>query len=74
MRLISAESGFKSLPRYHYYPPCLLLIVVYNIYKGGEKDSTETVKQEWQAEVPRGLVKHAVKKIIANDYDYALAA
>jgi hypothetical protein len=27
-----------------------------------------------QVEVPRGLVKHAATGIIANDYDYALAA
>jgi hypothetical protein len=32
------------------------------------------MKHELQAEVPRGLVKHAEKKIIANDYDYAMAA
>jgi hypothetical protein len=47
---------------------------LFYLQQGGEKDSTKTVKQELQAEVPRGLVKHAAKKIIANDYDYALAA
>jgi|GEM_PF-2675360 len=36
--------------------------------------STEIEKQGLQAEVPRGLVKHAVQITFANDYDYALAA
>ncbi len=44
------------------------------IRKGGATVSTGTMKHELQAEVPRGLVKHAEKKIIANDYDYAMAA
>jgi hypothetical protein len=36
--------------------------------------STGMAKQGLQAEVPPGLVKQADKKILANDYDYALAA
>jgi len=43
-------------------------------FPGGALVSTGIVTTWLQAEVPRGLVKNAEKKIIANDYDYALAA
>ena len=41
---------------------------------GGALVSTGIAMSELQAEDPRGLVKNAGKNIIANDYDYALAA
>lgn len=41
---------------------------------GGAPVSTGMEMPWLQAEVPRGLVKHAATGIIANDYDYALAA
>lgn len=41
---------------------------------GGALVSTGIAMSRLQAEGPHGLVKNAENKIIANDYDYALAA